>query len=181
MMIVPTSRPIAVRSAAPPPVAPPPVAPAPEPALEGTLFDDKALMDNASSRYRAAAEAQQRADELLRKEQEAVARGAKNKNADPFAHLKEEFAELIHDLYGSQNDTAMAAVGAMSSERAKESCFVVHARSRAPFDTCSMYMWACCRRWRGRKSCCTATCRPTSPCLWNNNNLSTVVEGLASR
>lgn len=137
MMIVPTSRPIAVRSAAPPPVAPPPVAPAPEPALEGTLFDDKALMDNASSRYRAAAEAQQRADELLRKEQEAVARGAKNKNADPFAHLKEEFAELIHDLYGSQKDTAMAAVGAMSSERAKESCFVLHARSRAPFDTCS--------------------------------------------
>ena len=126
-MIVPTSRPIAVRSAAPPPVAPPP-----EPALEGTLFDDKALMDNASSRYRAAAEAQRRADELLRKEQEAVARGAKNKNADPFAHLKEEFAELIHDLYGSQNDTAMAAVGAMSSERAKESCYVLPARSRAP-------------------------------------------------
>jgi len=122
-MIVPTSRPIAVRSAAPPPVAPPF-----EPALEGTLFDDKALMDNAASRYRAAAEAQRRADELLRKEQEAVARGAKNKNADPFAHLKEEFAELIHDLYGSQNDTAMAAVGAMTSERANENCHVLHAR-----------------------------------------------------
>lgn len=122
MMIVSTSNTIAVRSAAPPTVAPP------QPALQETLFDDSALMDNASNRHRAASEAKRRADELLQREQEALARGANNKNADPFAHLKEEFAELIHDLYGSQNDTAMVAVCAMSSERVKGNCYVLQAR-----------------------------------------------------
>ena len=129
-MMIPVSRPLAVRSAAPPPVAA-----APDPSPKSTLFDDKALTDNASSRYRAAEEAQRRADDLVRKEKEAA---AKNKNAlDPFAHLKEEFAGLIHDLYGSQNDPAMAAVGAMFSESAYESCYLLHALPCIPFDACA--------------------------------------------
>lgn len=169
MMILPASKPIAVRSAAPPPVAAPP-----DPSPERTLFDDKALTDNASSRFRAAEEAQRRADELVRKEQEAMARGAKNKNApDPFAHLKEEFAGLIHDLYGSQNDPAMAAVGAMFSEGAWESRYLLHALPHISFDTCACAL-AYCRPWRGRRSSCTETCRQSLPSL--SSNPSTAVE-----
>ena len=67
-----------------------------------------------------------------------MARSAKNKNApDPFAHLKEEFAGLIHDLYGSQNDTAMTAVSAMFSEGAWDSCHLRHALPCISFDTCA--------------------------------------------
>jgi hypothetical protein len=63
-------------------------------------------------------EAQRRAADLRRKESEVSAlHSFDSRGIDPLAHLKEQFAELMDDLHGSENDPEMAAVRPSAPQR----------------------------------------------------------------
>jgi hypothetical protein len=74
---------------------------------------DFSNFENPALHSKIVKEAQQRADELRRKEQEAIDNRCVNSSrpSNPFAHLKSEFSALMSDLYGTQinHDPALTA------------------------------------------------------------------------